>query len=155
MNTVLYFSPSGTIYETQAYTKADIDQLVHDKALECLTSADRQFDFWFSPAARRCQGRVNRAATEFLLATSAFTAKTVPMLQGAVVIASHDSDGDLDGLSWQQQDLLVRRVRALTKRQQQVLNRRAAHLARSLRRTAGGAAAERKSQPRLPAVSQA
>jgi hypothetical protein len=134
MNTVLYFSPSGTIYETQAYTKADIDQLILDKGLECLTSADRQFDFWFSPAARRCQRRVNQAATELLLATTPFTAKTVPLLQGGVVIASHDSDGDLDGLSWQQQDILVEKIRTLSKRDEQTLTRRANRLARRLRR---------------------
>src|ERR1700749_907413 len=38
MNTVLYFSATGTIYETRAYTTADIDQLVEDQGLQCLTS---------------------------------------------------------------------------------------------------------------------
>ena len=50
-------------------------------------------------------------ATELLLATTNLDAKTVPLLRGAVVIATHDSDGDLDGLSWQQLDLLAARTR--------------------------------------------
>ena len=124
MNTVLYFSTSGTVYETRAYTKADIDKLVLDQNLQCLTSADRQFDFWFSPTARACQRRTNQSATELLLATTTFTAKNVPLLHGAVVIATHDTDGDLDGLSWQQLDRLVARSRSLTTRDDRVLARR-------------------------------
>jgi hypothetical protein len=126
MNTVLYFSASGAVYETRAYTNTDIKQLVHDKGLQSLTSADRQFDFWFSPTTRGCQRRVNQHATEILLATTTFTAKTVPLLHGCVVVATHDSDGDLDGLSWQQLDLLARKSRELTARDERVLARRIA-----------------------------
>lgn len=125
MNTVLYFSADGAAYETRAYSAADVDKLVHDHGLQCLTSSDRQFDFWFSPAMRRCQRRINRRATELLLATTTFTPKTVPLLHGAVVVASHDADGDLDGLSWQQLDLLAERGHALTKRDRRRLARRA------------------------------
>nr|WP_090343319.1 hypothetical protein [Mycolicibacterium malmesburyense]CRL74246.1 hypothetical protein CPGR_03060 [Mycolicibacterium malmesburyense] len=124
MNTVLYFSTNGPVYETRAYTTADIDQLVEDQGLQCLTSADRQFDFWFSPKTQGCQRRTNRKATELLLATSTFTPKTVPLLRGCVVVATHDEDGELDGLSWQQLDLLVRRRHALTRRDERALNRR-------------------------------
>jgi hypothetical protein len=124
MNTVLYFSASGTVYETRAYTKADIDRLIQDQGLYCLTSADRQFDFWFSPSTRGCQRRINRSATELLVATTHLNAKSVPLLRGAVVIATHDADGDLDGLSWQQLDLLSARSRSLSKRDDRVLNRR-------------------------------
>jgi hypothetical protein len=126
MNTVLYFSPSGAVYETRAYSKSDIDQLVQDHQLECLTSSDRQFDFWFSPSLHRCPRRSNRGATEILLATTSFTAKTVPVLHGCVVVATHDENGDLDGLSWLQLDLLVRRSRTLTRRDDRVLDRRLA-----------------------------
>jgi hypothetical protein len=135
MNTVLYFGANGTVHETRAYTKADIDQLVHERGLQCLTSADRQFDFWFSPVAHRCQRRVNRSATEMLLATTTFTAKTVPLLHGCIVVATHDADGDLDGLSWAQLDLLARRRRSLTRRDERVLNRRTSRYDRR-RRTA-------------------
>ena len=124
MNTVLYCSANGAIYETRAYTKADIDQLVHSQGLQCLTSADGQFDFWFSPSTRKCQRRVNRPATELLLATTSFGAKSVPLLRGGVVIATHDSDGELDGLSWQQLDLLAERNHSVSKRDERVLTRR-------------------------------
>jgi hypothetical protein len=124
MNTVLYFSPRGAVYETRAYSKADIAELVHDRGLVCLTSTDRQYDFWFTPSARRCQRRANRSATELLLATTNFTAKTVPLLRGCIVVATHDSDGDLDGLSWQQLDDLMAKSRSRTKRDERMLSRR-------------------------------
>jgi hypothetical protein len=126
MNTVLYFSTRGPVYETRAYTKSDIDRLVRDHQLHCLTSTDRQFDFWFSPSTSGCQSRVNQRATESLLATTKFTARSVPLLPGCIVVATHDADGDLDGLSWQQLDLLVRRNRSLTDRDLRVLDRRIA-----------------------------
>src|SRR5689334_7563392 len=107
MNTILYFCPTGIALETRAYSQADIAELVKDYGLESLTSTDRQFDFWFTPSTRSCQRRPNRRATGLLLATTRFTAKTVPLLRGGVVVATHDADGDLDGLSWQQLDLLV------------------------------------------------
>jgi hypothetical protein len=89
-----------------------------------LTSTDREFDFWFTPSTQRCQRRPNQIATELLLATTTFSAKTVPLLRGCVVIATHDADGDLDGLSWQQLDSLAQKNRAVTKRDDRVLNRR-------------------------------
>ena len=139
MNTVLYFSPSGAIYETRAYTKADIAQLVHDRGLQSLTSSDHQFDFWFAPSTQRCQQRANAAATEMLLATTNFSARSVPLLRGCVVVATHDADGDLDGLSWQQLDLLVHRSRALSKRDERVLARRIARDERRRQRSIGAA----------------
>ena len=154
MNTVLYFSPSGAIYETRAYTKTDIAQLVHDQGLQSLTSSDSQFDFWFAPSTRRCQQRANAGATELLLATTKFTAKTVPLLRGCIVVATHDSDGDLDGLSWQQLDLLMHRGRSLSKRDARVLARRIVRDERLRRRTLDAArtAPARPVRPRTPAI---
>ncbi len=124
MNTVLYFSPNGVVYETRAYSKADIAELVDDYGLESLTSTDRQFDFWFTPSTRRCRRKVNRSASEMLLATTRFTAKTVPLLRGGVVVATHDSAGELDGLSWEQLDRLIQNSFTLTRRDDRVLSRR-------------------------------
>lgn len=134
MNTVLYLSAKGAVYETRAYSPADITRLIQDQGLQSLTSADRQFDFWFSPSTHGCQRRVNRNATELLLATTTLDAKSVPLLRGAVVVATHDCDGDLDGLSWQQLDLLATRSRALTKRDDRLLTRRIVRAERHLRR---------------------
>jgi hypothetical protein len=124
MNTILYFSPDGPVYETRAYTRADIAELVDNYGLESLTSTDRQFDFWFTPSTRHCKRKVNRGATEMLLANTQFDAKTVPLLHGGVVLATHDTNGDLDGLSWQQLDLLIHTSRSITRRDDRVLNRR-------------------------------
>lgn len=124
MNTVLYFSPDDVVYETRAYSSTDIAELVHDYGLENLTSADRQFDFWFTPSTRRCRRKVNCCATEMLLATTRFSAKTVPLLHGGVVVATHDSAGEFDGLSWQQLDLLIQNSSTLTRRDDRVLSRR-------------------------------
>jgi hypothetical protein len=124
MNTVLYFSPNDVVYETRAYSNADIAELVDNYGLESLTSADRQFDFWFTPSTGRCPRKVNRCATEILLATTRFTAKTVPLLHGGVVVATHDSAGELDGLSWQQLDLLIQHSRTVTRGDDRVLSRR-------------------------------
>ena len=55
------------------------------------------------------------------------------VLRGCVVIATHDSDGDLDGLSWQQLDLLAAKNRTITNRQARVLARRIARDARKQR----------------------
>lgn len=134
MNTVLYFSIRGVVYETRAYTNSDIAELVDEPGLQCLTSSDRQFDFWFAPSVRGGQRRVNRAATELLLATTNFTAKSAPLLRGCVVAATHDADGDLDGLSWQQLDLLVERSRAMSARDERILRRRIAREDRRTRR---------------------
>ncbi|BBX47275.1 hypothetical protein GCM10009641_14740 [Mycobacterium cookii] len=135
MNTVLYFSPGGPVYETRAYSKSDIAELVQNYGLESLTSADRQFDFWFTPSTRHCQRTVNRSATETLLSTTGFTAKTVPLLRGGVVLATHDSDGDLDGLSWQQLDRLITLSSTITRRDDRVLNRRIGRDERRQQRT--------------------
>src|ERR1700761_8377165 len=139
MNTVLYFSPDDVVYETRAYSNADIAELVHDCGLESLTSTDRQFDFWFTPSTRRCRRKVNRSATEILLATTRFTAKTVPLLRGGVVVATHDSAGDLDGLSWQQLELLIQNSCTLTRRDERVLGRRMTRDERRHRRNRVGA----------------
>lgn len=127
MNSVLYFSPKGVVYEARAYTRVDIAELVHDCGLECLTSTDRRFDFWFTPSLRKCHRRANLSATEMLLATTRFTAKTVPLLRGGVVVATHDAEGELDGLSWRQLDLLAHRNATVSKRDSRVLGRRFAH----------------------------
>ncbi|GAY15762.1 hypothetical protein [Mycobacterium sp. shizuoka-1] len=152
MNTVLYFSTRGAVYETRAYTKADIDRLVQDRQLHCLTSTDRRFDFWFSPSRPGCQSRINQRATELFLATTNFTAKSVPLLPGCIVVATHDADGDLDGLSWQQLDLLVRRNRSLTDRDLRILERRIARHDRRQPRPAAPAATGHSARPRIPAA---
>ncbi|MFS0897591.1 hypothetical protein [Mycolicibacterium litorale] len=134
MNTVLYINPKGVVYETRAFSKADIAELVSDYGLESLSSGDRQFDFWFTPTTRRCQRRVNRTATGLLQSATGFTARNVPLLRGGVVVATHDADGHLDGLSWEQLDRLARMSRSLTARDHRILTRRSNRADARLRR---------------------
>lgn len=142
MNTVLYINPEGVVYQTRAFSRADIANLVSDYGLESLSSSDRTFDFWFAPTTRGCQRRVNRSATELLLAATGFTAKDVPLLRGGVVLATHDTDGDLDGLSWEQLDQLARiSSRTPTKRDLRVLDRRFNRADAPIRRSPGTPAA--------------
>ncbi|SEB16904.1 MULTISPECIES: hypothetical protein [unclassified Mycobacterium] len=155
MNTVLYFSINGAVYETRAYTPADITDLIQGQRLQCLTSTDRQFDFWFSPTSRGCQRRVNRRATELLLATTSFTAKTVPLLRGTIVLASHDADGDLDGLSWLQLDQLSKLDRTLTARDERILNRRIMREERRLRSETAAKSRRAASVPTAPSAAKA
>ena len=56
----------------------------------------------------------------------------MPLLYGAVVVATHDSVGDLDGLSWKQLDLLSKRGSTVTRRDDRILNRRIKQEARRL-----------------------
>lgn len=150
MNTVLFLSASGATYETRAYTTADITDLVNAQGLQALTSADHQFDFWFSPSASGCQRRVNRTATELLLATTSLGPGNVPLLRGAVVIAGHDADGDLDGLSWEQLDQLVDRHRALSAGTLRALWRRLNRDERQRRRALAARKAARSAQTAQP-----
>ncbi|CAJ1587036.1 hypothetical protein [[Mycobacterium] wendilense] len=151
MNTVLYYSVNGAIYETNAYTAADIDRLIRNQGLQSLTSADRELDFWFSSSPQNCQRRINRNATELLLATTNFDVKTVPLLRGCVVVATHDGDGDLDGLSWQQLERVAERHRTLSQRERRALNRR---ILRSDRRHRDADLAQATFGRLLPALSR-
>ena len=135
MNTVLYFSVYGAVYETRAYTTADINQLVHDHGLHCLTSADRQFDFWFSPSTHPFAHRINRKATEIYLATTGFTASNVPLLRGIVILATHTAAGELAGLTEAQLDRLINALDSTSWRQDLVLSRRYARDDRQRRRS--------------------
>ena len=140
MHSVLYFCPNGIIYEARARRRLDIATLVGDPKLECLTSADHQFDFWFTPSVLQCHRVASRTATEMLLATTRFSAKTVPLLRGGVVVASHDADGEFEGLTRRQKDLLALKIQRLPRRAQWTLGRRIARDRRAQRRNLAVAA---------------
>ena len=74
----------------------DIAHILGELQLEALTSRDAAIVFWFSPALHRF---INPAATGFLLAATSFSARTVPILRGDILITSHDTAGNAVGLS--------------------------------------------------------
>jgi hypothetical protein len=104
---MLHASQNGNLYRVELEGIADIANLVHEDRLESLTSTDCTIDFWLSSSLDVSRRQVNRTATELLLATTQFTARNVPLLRGSVVLAGHDSDGTLAGLSDAQTRWLV------------------------------------------------
>jgi hypothetical protein len=73
---------------------------LRDSRLESIatTSEFGRLTFWFSPPTRLAPDDVNRPATELLLAATRFTAPTVPLMRGRIVLTSHDSSGNPAGL---------------------------------------------------------
>ena len=98
----IHISLNGTAYDIVIGCVDDIAGIVRERSLESLTSADGRLDFWFTPLLRGCNHRVNKLATELLLAATRFNARTVPLMRGNVVLATHDHTGALAGLTHEQ-----------------------------------------------------
>jgi hypothetical protein len=118
----LHASPNGNLYRVDLDGFADIADIIHEDRLESLTSTDCSIDFWLTTSLHLNHRRVNRTATELLLATTRFSAREVPLLRGDIVLASHESDGSLAGLTDAQIHWLV--DIAPTRRDEWVLARR-------------------------------
>ena len=86
---VLHASHNGELYKRRVLSADDIADLIRETSLETLTNT-AGIDFWFTPSTHRAHRRVNRSATELLLATTRFTASNVPLMRGIVVLAAHD-----------------------------------------------------------------
>jgi hypothetical protein len=80
------------------YSPDAIAAILRDPHVDCLTSDDGLIDFWFRPSIPT-RYLPNRQATEFLLVNSSFTARTVPLLYGSVIICSRSVEGRLMGLT--------------------------------------------------------
>lgn len=91
---------------------ADIAELSRGgPRLETLSSSDNAVIFWFNTAdhlgGRTQQPRINRRATELLLATTRFTGGDVPLLRGDIVITGRNSHGEFADLTDSQIHQLV------------------------------------------------
>jgi hypothetical protein len=93
---VLIF-PSGVLKTITVYSPQSISAILCDPHVDCLTSADGLVDFWFGLSST--EHRPNRQATEFLLRNSGFTARTVPLLRGSVIVCSRTVEGRVMGLT--------------------------------------------------------
>ena len=89
---VLHASHNGELYKRRVLSADDIADLIRETSVETLTNT-AGIDFWFTPSTHRAHRRVNRSATELLLATTRFTASNVPLMRGIVVLAAHDGAG--------------------------------------------------------------
>lgn len=101
----LLASHNEQLYKAEVSGVADVADLVRDNRLQCLSSTDGTIDYWFSRPDPHVH--VNLGATQLLLATTRFTAREVPLLRGPIVIAGHDSAGNLAGLSDEQFTRLI------------------------------------------------
>ena len=127
---VLHASHNGELYKRRVLSVDDIADLIRETSLETLTNT-AGIDFWFTPSTHRAHRRVNRSATELLLATTRFSASNVPLMRGIVVLEAHDGAGELAGLSDEQINGLPDTLRCLSWREDLVLSRRIARDQRS------------------------
>ncbi len=116
---VLQARLGGGLYIAATRDGADIAALVGDGAPEVLTAGG--FDFWFSPAWHH---PINGAATQILHALSGFSARTVPLLCGDVVVCRRDAHGAPTGINASQLDRLTAAVSPA--RHHRVVSRRCA-----------------------------
>lgn len=122
---VLHASHNGELYKRRVRSVDDIADVIRETNLETLTNRSG-IDFWFTPSIHRAHQRINRKATEILLATTRFTAANVPLLRGIVVLTAHDDAGELAALTDSQIDTLADTIGSLSWRQELVLSRRIA-----------------------------
>jgi hypothetical protein len=95
----LHAGLDGNLYNVELDGMADIADLVCEEHLESPTSTDGVIDFWLTPSLQPSHRHVNGTASELSLATTRFSARSVPPLRGDIVLAGHDSDGSLAGLT--------------------------------------------------------
>lgn len=88
----------GRAGNRRVFTPDAIAAILRDPHVDCLSSDDGRIDFWFRSAIPT-RYRPNRQATEFLLVNSGFTATTVPLLYGSVIICSRTIEGRLMDLT--------------------------------------------------------
>jgi hypothetical protein len=137
---VLHASHNGELYKRSVMDVDEIASLVRESHLETLTSADGQIDFWFTPSTHPARWRVNRTATEILLATTRFNASDVPLLRGIVVVAAHTPAGELASLTDAHMQRLVEARHSTSWWQNHVLSVRYAREQRRQRRSRRAAA---------------
>jgi hypothetical protein len=134
MIATLLASHNEELYKAELCGVPDIADLVRAERPKVLSSTDNTIDFWFSHGPHL---RVNRHATGLLLASTRFTAREVPLLRGAVVIAAHDSAGDPASLTDSQMSRLINSEPSW--REDRVLRRRFSRDLRAQRRARAAA----------------
>ncbi|SPX94920.1 MULTISPECIES: hypothetical protein [Mycobacterium] len=132
----IHASHNEILYQVELYDVPDIAYLVRDDRLHVLTSTDGTIDFWFTHAP---QLYVNRHATALLLATTRFSAHDVPLLRGNVVLAGHDSAGNIASLTNTQMSWLANSMPSW--RDARILGRRVSHDVRARRQARASAEA--------------
>lgn len=94
--TAAHLSWRREAFERQITGAEDIAEIIGHRQLDALST--QRFSFWFTPSLHPSQ-RPNALATELLLAAGPFTAPTVPVLGGHVVLTAHDHSGCFGSLT--------------------------------------------------------
>jgi len=127
---VLHASHNTQLYSVSLPGAAAIADLVRDSMIDTLNAGE--FDFWLASSIRPGHRTVNRTATEMFLNLTGFSAATVPLLCGNVVITTHGCDGQAAGLTRGQIVYLVGK-REVAWRADRILSRRCARVERHRR----------------------
>jgi len=122
-------SRNQELYTFTARDVSDIADRVGAPDIEALSSSDGTYQFWLTPSLRGgC--RLNAPATKMLFSLSRFSAAQTPLLRGDVVITSRTAAGDPDGLSDDQEGLLIKALQTIGRRAEWRINRRLRQAAR-------------------------
>lgn len=105
MYSALLISAAGDMQELTVYSVDAVAAIVGDRWVDCLTSSDGVLDFWFG-SVTSVRGGPNWRATGLLLTASGFSARTVPLLYGTVLVCSRSTEGQLLGLTGQHREQL-------------------------------------------------
>lgn len=94
--TAAHLSWRREAFERHIAGPADIAEIIGHRQIDTLST--QRFAFWFTPSLHLSQ-HPNALATELLLAAGRFTARTVPVLCGHVVLTVHDHIGCFGNLT--------------------------------------------------------
>lgn len=93
----LLASHNQQIYRLTFDSADDIAEHIRDTHLETIPAG--RFDFWVTPSLRPGNQQLNQPATNILFGTGPFTARSVPLLRGRVVVTAREHDGALRSMS--------------------------------------------------------
>lgn len=130
----LLASHNQRIYTLTIRSVCDIADTIRDAHIEALPAG--HYDFWVTPSLRPGHRLLNRPATRMLLKVGLFTARTVPLLRGVVVVTGRDHNGHIHSLSDQQISQLASAVHERAHPADWMLNRRLRSTERADRRRA-------------------
>ncbi|GAY18566.1 hypothetical protein [Mycobacterium sp. shizuoka-1] len=130
MPAALHVTPDGRFTAITLTDETTIATTIGTSDHASLTSHAGHYTFWFVPSLKP----VNRRATELLLALTNFTATSVPLLRGDVIITANDAHGNLASCTQPQLDHLFQTRPG--RRDERRLVRRYVHAAKCRRNTA-------------------
>jgi hypothetical protein len=93
----LLASHNQQVYRLTFDSADDIADHIRDTHLKTIPAG--RFNFWVTPSLRTGDQQLNQPATKILFGTGPFTARSVPLLRGTVVVTAREHDGALRSMS--------------------------------------------------------